>query len=124
MARILFGVLLLAHGAVHIGVYAPPAGEDEPWDRDHSWLLSQLSLRKGAARQFTIWLASAVTVLFAVTAVALFADQGWWREVAVVSAALSLLLLALFFNFWLSFGMLLSAAILVSALVFDWPSAG
>ena len=46
-----------------------------------------------------------------------------WRTVAVISAALSLLLLVLFWHPWLIVGVLIDIGFLVSLLWINWPSA-
>jgi len=39
MWRVVFIVFLIAHGAVHLAMWAMPAPPDAPFDAAHSWLL-------------------------------------------------------------------------------------
>jgi hypothetical protein len=48
MWRVLFIVFLIAHGAIHLAIWATPAPDDAtaPFDASHSWLLGA---RQGVA---------------------------------------------------------------------------
>lgn len=100
MWRLIFLAFLVAHGVVHIGVWAMPKpadGKEPPFDSTHSWLL-------GDARKLAISLAVVSAALFAITALGLFGRADWWRAMAVVASGVSLGLMTLFFNPWLFVG--------------------
>ena len=114
------GLFLLAHGLIHVAIYAPPTAADAPFDPGHSWLSS------GArqARPLLLTFAYASAAAFTVAGIALFAKQDWWRPAAIVGAALSLLLLALFFNPWITVGVAINVTVIFVLVQTDWPSAG
>ncbi len=47
---------------------------------------------------------------------------GIWRWSVVVGAAVSLLLLGLYFHPWLSAGVAIGVGLLIAVLVFQWPT--
>jgi hypothetical protein len=117
MWRFLFLAFLVAHGLVHIAVWATPKpadGKEPPFDPAHSWLL-------GNARTLAISLAIVSAVLFVIAAVGLFGHAEWWRVVAVVAGGVSVGLMTLFFNPWLLAGWGLSAGLIAGIVWFAWP---
>lgn len=105
MWRLIFVAFLVAHGLVHIGVWAMPKpadGKEPPFDPAHSWLL-------GDARTLAISLAAVSAALFVIAALGLLGHADWWRAMAVVASGVSLGLMTLFFNPWLLAGWGLSA---------------
>jgi hypothetical protein len=118
MWRFVLLAFLVAHGLVHIGVWAMPKpadGQRPPFDPAHSWLL-------GDARTLAISLAVASAALFAIAALGLSGHADWWRAMAVVASGVSLGLMTLFFNPWLLAGWGLSAALIAGIAWFSWPS--
>jgi hypothetical protein len=118
MWRFVLLAFLVAHGLVHIGVWAMPKpadGQRPPFDPAHSWLL-------GDARTLAISLAVASAALFVIAALGLFGHADWWRAMAVVASGVSLGLMTLFFNPWLLAGWGLSAALIAGIAWFSWPS--
>jgi hypothetical protein len=114
------GVILLAHGLIHVAIYAPPTAADAPFDPRHSWLVGG----PRQARPFLLTFAYASAAAFAIAGIGLFAHQDWWQPAAIVAAALSLLLLVLFFNPWLTIGVAINVAVILVLVQTDWPSAG
>jgi hypothetical protein len=45
--------------------------------------------------------------------IGLFAHQDWWQAAAIAGAALSLLLLVLFFNPWITVGVAINVAVIL-----------
>jgi hypothetical protein len=122
MWRWLLAIFLVLHGLVHAAVWATPKGVDPPpFDPNRSWLLGGLGLGDGATRPFSILLALTATVAF-VVGIGLLAEQGWWRPGVVLAAAVSLVLITLYFNPWLVVGWGIEVAILAALLLGDWPS--
>jgi hypothetical protein len=114
------GLFLLAHGLIHVAIYAPPTAADAPFDSGHSWL------SRGArqARPLLLTFAYGSAAALMVAGIGLFAKQDWWQVVAIVGAALSLLLLVLFFNPWITIGVAINVAVIFVLVQTDWPSAG
>lgn len=112
LIRVGLGALLLAHGLVHLLFLAP----DVPvFSLEHSWLVPE-SIR-------TTHLAHALLVAtigaFALLALAVWGIPGLsaaWPVFAMVAAALSTVLLVLFWNWRLALGIVINA-VLVDAVV-------
>jgi hypothetical protein len=105
MLRVLIGLLLVAHGLITFGIWAAPVPEKAPFNPSHSWLL-------GDTRTLAIALAVLAAIASVVTGGGFLAQQDWWALAAVAAGAVAVLLMALYFNPWLSAGILISAAIL------------
>jgi cytochrome bd-type quinol oxidase subunit 2 len=128
---ILFGVFLVAHGlvyALYVG-HAMRLFELKPgmsWP-DASWALSGL-IGDSAVR----WLVAGVFVLvaagFALSGVALMAQQPWWEVLATAAAIVSTLLLLLVWDGRLQglgeqglYAILINIGIIVCAAILHWP---
>jgi hypothetical protein len=118
----LLAAFLVAHGLIHLAVWLPPpAPEDQaPFAPDHSALLTRTHVPRAAAHRLAVWLASATTVSYVAAGVAVAVGSGWAVGLAAVAAIVGLSLKALYFNPWLSLGVLLDAVVL-SAAVAGWP---
>jgi hypothetical protein len=69
------------------------------------------------------------TLGFVVGGIGVFARQDWWRPAVIGSAAVSAVIIILFWDGGLQkivekglVGFLINVALLVALLVFDWPS--
>lgn len=125
MTRWLLGVLLLAHGLVHLGL-APRADRalrehDSLLAVRRSWLLSR-HLRPATVRDTASALLLGAITGFVVAGVGLIGQYGWWRPTAVVAAITSLVLLLLYWRADLAVGAALSATVLATVLWGLWPS--
>jgi hypothetical protein len=90
MLRWLVAGLLVAHGLVHIAVWASAkVAEGQGSTPDRSWIL-------GTQHSLVLGMTYLVVALFAVAGVALVFQVGWWPQMTVVAAGASLLLVALF----------------------------
>lgn len=123
--RILFGLVLIGHGAGHIYFLGPMLGRVRWGQAGRSWLLS------GRVPDIVVKIVGdAVWLLamfgFMVAGGGLLGQHEWWRALALVSAAVSMLGLALFWQPMrqMYIAGLMDIAILVALLVFHWPSAG
>lgn len=116
--RVAFGAFLFAHGLIHAAIWTAPKPKDQsgPFDPGHSWLL-------GDRRSVAAALALAAAVLFVASGVGVWASAGWWGPVTVVGSAVSLLLIALFFNAWLTLAVALDVGVIVGVVWLDWPSS-
>jgi hypothetical protein len=132
MLKILLALFLIALGLVHAGLAATPNPND-PDSRPGSfftsisriWLLPQLGLNAAAVQWTGIILVALATLGFVLAGMGVFGVSGStavWRTVAVVSACVSLLLLALFWHPWLIVGVLIDVGLLIALLWAKWPS--
>ena len=119
--RWVIALFLVLHGLVHAAVWAAPMDDEATFDPKRSWLLDGLGLG-GGTRTLSILLALVAMVGFVAVGVGLFAQQGWWRPLAVAAAAVSLGLILLYFNPWLSVGLAIEVLVLAAVLWADWPS--
>ncbi|HXF35926.1 MAG TPA: hypothetical protein VNO17_01945 [Actinomycetota bacterium] len=115
MWRFLFIPFLVAHGGVHVAMWATPKAKDAPFDPSHSWLLGD---RRGVA----IVVALVAAALLVGAGVGLWAHAEWWRPVAVAGLAVSFGLMVLFFHPWFLFIQAVNAALIVGLVWLDWPS--
>ena len=110
------GVLLVAHGLVHLLYLVDDAPE---FSLDRSWLVPDTA-RHSLARG----LIAATTVAFATLALAVWGVPGLsavWPALTVVACLLSMVLLILFWNPWLVFGVAIDIALLAVAVTRpDW----
>jgi hypothetical protein len=112
---VLAGLFLIIHGLVHVTVWAMPFDPDKgPFDPGRSWLLELLG-RGERARPVAAGLAWACAAAFVVAGIAVTADADWGAGLAITAAVLSLVLTAVWFNPWLSFNVLINAAIIAIA---------
>jgi len=110
VARIVTGVLLLAHGLVHFLYLAPDVPE---FSLDQSWLVPET-----ARRQLGLGLMVATVAAFVLLALAVWGVPGLsaaWPALTVVSCLLSAVLLVLFWDIHLVFGLAIDVALLAVA---------
>jgi hypothetical protein len=123
--RIVVALVILAHGIGHVLFLAPCLGFTQWGQSAQSWLLTGL-LGDSVTRLLggLLWLVAIAG--FTAAGVGLLGQHAWWRTLAVASAGVSLLALALFVS-GIGTQPVLSAAvmdvaILVALLWIDWPS--
>jgi hypothetical protein len=116
LVRIAAGVLLLAHGLVHLLYLADDVPE---FSLDRSWLVPN-----AARRPLALGLVATTIAAFAILALAVWGVPGLsaaWPAVTVVACMLSMVLLILFWNTWLVFGIGIDIALLAVAVIRpDW----
>lgn len=117
MWRFLVIAFLIAHGAIHVAMWATPKPKDQtpPFDASHSWVL-------GGQRGLAVALALAAAALLIAAGVGLWAHAGWWRPAAVVGLAVSFGLMVLYFTPWFLPIQAFNAALLVGITWLEWPS--
>ena len=130
--KIIIALFLIAHGLVHAGLAAAPNPNDTEakpgaffTSPERSWLLPQLGLNAAAVQWIGIILVAVATLGFVLAGLGVFGVPGLaeiWRTMAVISAAVSLLLLVLFWHPWIIVGALIDIGILIALLWVDWPS--
>jgi hypothetical protein len=118
MTRIAIGGFLVAHGLVHIAVWAVPKPADgsAPFDASRSWLI-------GSSKGLAAALAIVAALILVSGGLALFTQAGVWRPLTMTGLAASLFLDVLYFNPWLIFIAVVNAAFLAALALAHWPSA-
>jgi hypothetical protein len=107
---------LIAHGLVHVAIWAPKYDpEKAAFDASHSWLI-------GDQRPFAQVLAFTAAALLVLAGIALWTHSGWWRPTAVVGLSVSTALLLLYFTPWYLFILPVNVALIVGISFMDWPS--
>lgn len=116
MLRILVGLLLVAHGLVHLLYLVPDVSE---FSLDRSWLVPEADRRPVA-----YVLMAATVVAFVLVALCVWQVPGLsnaWPVLTVVAAALSTLLLVLFWSGQLVIGLAINALLVAGAVLRpDW----
>lgn len=120
MIRLLFGILLLAHGLIHAAIWLPPKTEKSPFDPKHSWLLSGLHLPAGFIRIFAIIISSVAALTLMSGGIGLLTHQSWWLISMLIGAINSLFLILVYFNPWLSFAVLLDIGVIYLLAIRHW----
>ena len=116
MLRVLLIGFLIAHGLVHVAIWAPTYDpETSPLDPSRSWLI-------GDRRALAQVLAFSAAAILVVSGIALWADGGWWRPTAVVGLSISTALLLLYFDRWYLLILAVNIALIVGIAWMDWPS--
>ncbi|MGZ5337117.1 MAG: hypothetical protein ACXWED_06500 [Solirubrobacterales bacterium] len=105
----LAGVLLIAHGLVHLAVWLPEPKEDAPFDPRRSWMT-------GVGEPLIRALAITACVLFVPAGVLVLAGAGLGAALAIAGAAVSLVLVALTFDLWFVGAAAIDIAIIAIAL--------
>lgn len=127
MGNIILSIFLAAHGLVHLSYAAPAPDERYPFDFNKSWLITSFGVDSSTVRILGYLLITLTVIGFVLSALAtagLIVPQTWWQPVTVVSAALSLVVLVLFWHSWLVFGILIDVAILAGLLWLHWQPFG
>ncbi|MGZ5368274.1 MAG: hypothetical protein ACXWDC_03980 [Aeromicrobium sp.] len=112
VVRVVTGILLLAHGLVHLLYLASGVRE---FSLDRSWLVPET-----ARRPLGIGLMAATVAAFALLALAVWGVPGLsaaWPAVTMVATLLSALLLILFWNTWLALGLAIDLALMTIAVL-------
>lgn len=110
--RIVVGVLLVAHGLVHLLYLAPDVSE---FSLDRSWLVPE-----SGRRPVAYVLMAATVVAFVLVALAVWQVPGLvgaWPVLTVVAAVLSTLLLVLFWSGQLVIGLVINALLVLAAVI-------
>jgi uncharacterized membrane protein YphA (DoxX/SURF4 family) len=116
LLRVLLSVFFIAHGLVHVAIWAPKYDPKKaPFDASHSWLLGN---QRPLARALAFF---AATILM-VAGIALLAHGEWWRPTAVVGLSVSTVLLLAYINRWYLFILAVNIALIVGIAGLDWPS--
>lgn len=116
MLRWLLIGFLIAHGLVHVAIWAPKYDPEKvAFEASHSWLI-------GDQRPLARVLAFAAAALLVLAGIALWAHGGWWRPTAVLGLSVSTVLLLLYFNPWYLFILPVNIALIVGIAFMEWPA--
>lgn len=125
MGAIVFGIVLLLHGLVHLAWVLPaPADPAYPFVTSSSRLLPMLP--ENVLGVFAVVLVTLTVLGFTLAAMGLLGVPGLasaWRLPATIGAAASLMACALFWHPWFVVGPLIDAVV-IAAVVTGWPKAG
>lgn len=114
MVRVVLGLVLVAHGLVHLMWWAPSDDPAWPFRLDRSWLLPE-AIRRPVA----VVLVAVVVAGFALVGLAVWGVPGLasiWPALVVGSSLASLATLVLFFDRQLLWGVAIDVALIVVAL--------
>ena len=122
MIRFLITGLLIAHGLIHIAIYAKPSGaaREVPFDPSRSWALAGAHVGATPMRSTSQALGLAVAPAYAIAGWGIALDVAAWTAAAAVAAILGLALKGLWFNPWLLYGIALDIGVL-AAIATGWP---
>lgn len=124
--RVLIGILLVAHGLIHIAIYSSPAHDaraQAAFKLGHSWILSPAGLGDAALKivGMPLWVAAGVGFALAGLAVFGVLPIAWWQALAVTAAISSLALFTVFWHPWIVAAFAVDVAVLVGLLVVSPP---
>ncbi len=112
LLRIVVGVLLIAHGLVHL-LYL---SEDVPeFSLEDSWLVPESASRPVAT--VLMWATVAAFALLGLAVWGVPGLAGAWSGIAIVGSVLSLALLVAFWSWSLIFGVLIDVALIAVAVI-------
>jgi hypothetical protein len=127
--RWLYGAFLIVHGLIHVMWFIPepdnPGGPAWPFGLEDSWALSALGVPSGTIRATAVVLAVLSIVGFVLSGLGALGVPGLeaaWPAITVASAAVSLLLVLLFWHLYFIVGLALDIALLATTLGGWWPS--
>ncbi|MFK4104246.1 hypothetical protein ACI2L1_30010 [Streptomyces sp. NPDC019531] len=124
MTTFLVAAFLIAHGLLHPGVWTTPQqpAKPAPFNPGHSWALAAAHVPPAPARAVALALAWYTALVYVVAGAGVLAGSGWWPTAALVAAASGLALKAIWFDPWLSVGVLLDVGVIV-AVACTWPAS-
>lgn len=112
MVRLVAGVLLLAHGLVHLLYLAPDVTE---FSTQRSWVVPEPARRPVALALMATTIAASAALALAVWGVPGIATA--WPVLAVLAGALSLVLLVAYWDSRLVLGLVIDAALISLAVI-------
>jgi hypothetical protein len=121
MTRLLLGVFLIAHGALHPAIYTIPFDPSKAaFNPGRSWALAAVHVAEPPTRTFSAALSVLAGVLFLLSGVALLVSSSMWIPLAASGAMTGLVLKGLYFHPWLIAGVLIDVVVLWAATA-GWP---
>lgn len=122
--RWIIALAIAAHGIGHTLFFAVTSGLMKVAGADGgTWLLPNAT--GGAVRAIGAALWLLVTVGFVASAVGIVSASPWWRNLVIIAAIVSLVLLVLFWNglgrSWVINAAIFNLVVLAALLIFKWP---
>jgi hypothetical protein len=117
----LFGIFLLAHGLVHSAIWLSTPKANGPFNAGHSWLFSLLGLQGSPERTFAIIVSLIATLTLIIGGIGLLSHQSWYQLPLIIGASVSLLLIIVYFNPWMSLAIVLDIGIIYLLAMRHWP---
>lgn len=112
--RVMLGILIMAHGLIHLAIWLPSPKADAPMQKGRSWLL-------GDVRALSLALSLALAVVCGPVLIAggvgYLASAAWWPVVVVAGAAVSAVLMAVTFTPWWLAALAIDVALIVWAVI-------
>jgi hypothetical protein len=112
LLRIVIGVLLIAHGLVHVLYLTDDVRE---FSLERSWLVPESARRPVA--MVLMWATVAAFALLGLAVWGVPGLAGAWPGIAIVASVLSLALLVAFWSWSLVFGVLIDVALIAVAVI-------
>jgi hypothetical protein len=109
LLRVAIGVLLIAHGLVHLLYLAP----DVPFELEDSWVVPERARRSVAYALMT-----ATVLAFLLVALALWGVPGLsgaWPAVTITASCISMVLLAAYWSNQLVLGVVIDVALIIAS---------
>ncbi|WP_282703523.1 hypothetical protein [Streptomyces sp. CC219B] len=123
MTVALVSAFLFVHGLVHLTVWLPHDTTEQPFNPRHSWALAAAGVpRARVVDRAAIGMAAVTAMLYVIAGSAAAVQSGGWAAAALIAASAGLLLKALWFNPWLTLGVLLDVGV-ITAVWASWPGA-
>lgn len=123
MPNSIIALFLIAHGIVHPILAVVPGPDSETAQMGTLWNQSWL-LGDGSATKTLIYIGAAASCLLLVLSGLSLMDwlvpQDWWRTLTLAGAALSLLVLVVFWNNYFPVGVIIDLALLALLLFANW----
>ena len=123
MSNALIGLFIIAHGLVHPILAFSPTPDSDPPEVGGYWAKSWL-LGDGSSTKTMIYIGSTIACVLLVLAGLSLMDwiipQAWWNTLCIMGAALSLLVLVVFWHNWLVVGVVIDIALLILLLFANW----
>jgi hypothetical protein len=117
----LLAFFLAAHGLIHASFLSPKPKEHRgphlPFNLDSSWLFESAGRPLGV---LLVYVTAAVFLLAAASSVGLFVPGAWWQTLVKLGSASGALLLVIFFEAWLTLGVLINLGLLYAVLRLGW----
>ncbi len=123
MPNILIALFIIAHGLVHPILALVPAPDSDPAVVGGFWAKSRL-LGDGPTVKMLIYAGSVLACILLVFAglslMGWIIPQSWFHTLGVMSAAVSLLVLVVFWHGWFIVGIAIDVALLILLLAANW----
>ena len=119
MWRWLIGLFLIAHGLVHVAVWAVPKTEVQSFDPYRSWALEGAGMPAASVHRLATTMAWVAAVAFVVGGMALMLRVDLWLPVTIGASVLGLAMSVVWFHPWFIVDMAINAGLLIALTRWD-----